>query len=413
MAVKIHQALHPLLTDVTTVTPHPRNARAGDTDAIIESIEANGMYRPIYAQRSTGFILAGNHTYAAAMEIGTHQLPVVWLDVDDDTATKILLADNRTADRGTYDTGLLIDLLAGIAPDLIGTGYTDDDLTSLRHLAELDLQGASQQADLDAGRGMAPKPRDLPLLLIFSSTAQLDAAGALRMGWRCGMISRSVSAAKRFAENWTRAPRLAFMDNDWHDYDHAQHLRAVQAMEPVMATVRDICTTEQCKEWNVPFYSISETLDMAHDIAPYVDDIIIIPKYHCLDEIPRTIGDARVVLGYSVETSYGGTPVPITEFAGWPIHLLGGSWDKQRAYLNLMGTDVVSLDNNHILKIAEFGQFSRRDGSTSTLESVMGYPVKAARHAALTLSLAEIANAVMVDYEVELERINVEDALNA
>lgn len=410
MALSIHPALNALLEPVATVRPHPRNARAGDTDAIIESIRVNGMYRPLYAQRSTGHILAGNHTYAAAMELGADRVPVIWLDVDDTTAAKILLADNRTADLGSYDLGLLVDLLGALDHDLMGTGYGPDDVTALAHLASLDNQGMTQQAELDAGRNLAPKPRELPLTLIFSSAAQLDAAGALRMGWRNGMISTSLNAARKFLKTWARAPRLQFMDSDWHDYDHGQHLDAVAEIEPVSATVRDICTTQQCEQWGVPFYDLDATLDMAADLAPHVEQVILIPKYHCLDELPREINGAQVTLGYSVETSYGGTPVPITEFAGWPIHLLGGSWDKQRAYLNLMKDDVVSLDNNHILRIAEFGQVSRRDGTTSTLESIMGYPVAAARHAALVLSLAEIANAVVEDYAVDLETITVEDA---
>ena len=41
--------------------PHPRNPRRGDVDAIEESIAENGFYGCVVAQRSTGYILAGNH----------------------------------------------------------------------------------------------------------------------------------------------------------------------------------------------------------------------------------------------------------------------------------------------------------------------------------------------------------------
>lgn len=50
--------------------PHPRNPRQGDVGAIYQSIEANGFYGAIVAQRSTGYILAGNHRYKAAAEAG-------------------------------------------------------------------------------------------------------------------------------------------------------------------------------------------------------------------------------------------------------------------------------------------------------------------------------------------------------
>jgi len=146
---------------------------------------------------------------------------------------------------------------------------------------------------------------------------------------------------------------------------------------------------------------------MARDLAPYVDDIILVPKYDCLDRLPHEIRGTRVVLGYSVQTSYGGTELPITSFKDWPIHLLGGSWDKQRSYLNLMGDAIVSLDHNHALNVAEYGMVLRRDGSTSSLTEIMGAPVDRARHAALALSLAELINSVRHDFHIELPEVDV------
>lgn len=150
-----HPDLEPLLdTDINQLRPHPTNARNGDTDAIAASIQTNGLYRPLYAQRSTGHILAGNHTYAAALELGATHLPVIWLDIDDEAALRILIADNRTADLGTYDDALLAQTLTALTATetaLLGTGYTDDDLTTLMQ----DLAAAEAAAlDIDSeGRG--------------------------------------------------------------------------------------------------------------------------------------------------------------------------------------------------------------------------------------------------------------------
>lgn len=41
-------------------------------------------------------------------------VPVVWLDVDDATAKRIMLADNRTADLATYDEQILAEALASL-----------------------------------------------------------------------------------------------------------------------------------------------------------------------------------------------------------------------------------------------------------------------------------------------------------
>lgn len=119
---------------IDAVRPHPRNPREGDVGAIHESIEANGFYGSILAQKSTGHILAGNHRHQAAMQQGATHIPVTWVDVDDDHALRILLADNRTNDRATYDKNELETILKELADNtgtLAGTAYDGDDLDDI------------------------------------------------------------------------------------------------------------------------------------------------------------------------------------------------------------------------------------------------------------------------------------------
>lgn len=101
---------------------HPQNPKKGDEELIDESIEENGWYGAVVAQKSTGYILAGNHRYRVAKEKGATEIPVIWKDVEDETALKILLVDNRSADAGTYDEAILEELLASLET-LDGTGY--------------------------------------------------------------------------------------------------------------------------------------------------------------------------------------------------------------------------------------------------------------------------------------------------
>jgi len=112
---------------------HPETPRRGDIPAISASIEVNGWYGAVVAQSSTRHVLAGNHRMEAARRLGMTDLPVHWLDVDDATARRILLADNRTSDLATYDDEVLVQLLEAAAADddLIGTGYDSDDLDDL------------------------------------------------------------------------------------------------------------------------------------------------------------------------------------------------------------------------------------------------------------------------------------------
>ena len=122
------------LVNLADLKPHPRNPRQGDVGAIHESIEANGFYGTIIAQRSSGHILAGNHRYQAALQQNAEQVPVTWVDVDDDHALRILLADNRTNDLASYDQEELAAILEEIMQathTLDGTGYDGDDLDEL------------------------------------------------------------------------------------------------------------------------------------------------------------------------------------------------------------------------------------------------------------------------------------------
>jgi len=118
---------------VDAIRTHPRNPRRGDLDALVGSIAKNGFYGAIVVQRSTGFILAGNHRYLAAKKAGYTEVPVLYVDVDDKTARRILLADNRTSDLATYDDAALAELLTElrVEHDLMGSGYSDGDVDKL------------------------------------------------------------------------------------------------------------------------------------------------------------------------------------------------------------------------------------------------------------------------------------------
>lgn len=116
---------------------HPQNANNGDVEAIAQSIARNGVYAPMVVQRSTGFIVKGNHTWAALLSMGLHVGPFIVLDLTDDEAKRIMVADNRTARLGRDDEGLLYELLQEImATDagLEGSGYDFDDYTELERL---------------------------------------------------------------------------------------------------------------------------------------------------------------------------------------------------------------------------------------------------------------------------------------
>lgn len=136
--VRYHPALEPLFVDIDSVRQHPENPNNGDVEEIIESIDVNGMYRPIEVQASTAFIVAGNTTWEACKAHQAKVIPVIGLDIDDDHARRIVLVDNKSAEHARRDPALekeMLDKLIGTAEDpeeikraLLGTGYTEREL---------------------------------------------------------------------------------------------------------------------------------------------------------------------------------------------------------------------------------------------------------------------------------------------
>jgi len=164
-----------VLEPITALTEHPLNPREGDVGAIVESLDANGFFGAVVAQRSTGYILAGNHRYRAAVMREMESVPVLWVDVDDDHATRILLADNKTNDRASYDNAQLLDILKSL-DDLSGTGYTDDDMIEIQRL----VSGAWSEevgAKWDRADPSAPQP-DESRVLVFAPSVSVSAVRA-------------------------------------------------------------------------------------------------------------------------------------------------------------------------------------------------------------------------------------------
>jgi hypothetical protein len=130
----IREELNDHAIAIGSVKNHPRNVRQGDIGAISQSLKDNGQYRPIVVQRSTGYVLAGNHTLKAAKALGWKEIAATFIECDDDRALRILLADNRTNDLATYDDNALADLLKELATSaqgFTGSGYDGDDLDTL------------------------------------------------------------------------------------------------------------------------------------------------------------------------------------------------------------------------------------------------------------------------------------------
>ena len=132
MAVTASGAARLPVKDLSTFAGNPRR---GQVDAIAESLDRNGQYRPIVVNKGTITgrpfeVLAGNHTLLASVRLGWTDIDTWVIDVDDETAKRIVATDNRSSDLGVYDDRALFDLLDSLE-SLAGTGYSDKDLLQL------------------------------------------------------------------------------------------------------------------------------------------------------------------------------------------------------------------------------------------------------------------------------------------
>jgi hypothetical protein len=177
-----------------------------------------------------------------------------------------------------------------------------------------------------------------------------------------------------------------FVDQNWKKPDRERYAREIKVLKPALATVLDLEREDQ----------FDEVMSWSYEIAEYVRNIIIIPKYTgAISNIPHFIKDKVVTLGYSVPTKYGGTTVPIEEFNEWGnVHLLGGT-PHQQLDLYKKFYDVRSIDVNfHALKANSYCEFwQNEEGHRWTPLSKIGIEGHNSNYVAFTLSCMNIMRA--------------------
>jgi hypothetical protein len=186
------------------------------------------------------------------------------------------------------------------------------------------------------------------------SGAPRVARTAVSAGWWYGFRSDGMHYAGELGP-------VELLDIDYQKPNWSRHVDVAARVLPVMAVVTDTMESDQ----------IDRTLRQASEIAPYCQRIIIVPKADgIIKHLPREIGGKQVVLGYSVPTRYGATPLPVWAFATWPVHLLGGG---HKAQVRLMsGMDVISADGNAAWAAARRGIVQGLYDSNKTVKELDG-----------------------------------------
>lgn len=145
-----------LTLEMHELHPWEGNPRRGNVEKIKASLEHFGQVRPIVVRAQDRSIIAGNHTYKAAQELGWKTIDVVQVPLTEEDAKAYLLADNKTADAAGYDDAALVVVLEDLAArqHLEYSGFSYDDMEDLLAAVE----GASVTAKEDFGGGYAEPP---------------------------------------------------------------------------------------------------------------------------------------------------------------------------------------------------------------------------------------------------------------
>lgn len=145
------------LVPIEQVKQHPDNPNNGDVEKLIESIQVNGFYTTITADRQTGYILAGNHRYQALHALGATQIPVVWVDKDRHGTLRILVGDNATGQLAEVDRSGQAEILRELMESNLGIAGTGFDPDSYQRLLEQLLLDQQPIPTADGfGQGVAP-----------------------------------------------------------------------------------------------------------------------------------------------------------------------------------------------------------------------------------------------------------------
>lgn len=127
-----------------TVCPlklYPDNPNEGDIPLIAESLRENRQVQVIAVQKSTQYVLGGNHTLQAMQWNLEHdrkdkrhrwqQIAYVELDVDDEEAARIVVALNETARRSHINAVNMAKVIARIKDATLGTGLKARDVEAI------------------------------------------------------------------------------------------------------------------------------------------------------------------------------------------------------------------------------------------------------------------------------------------
>jgi hypothetical protein len=137
---------------IDSIHPWKDNPRihANSVEQVVKSIKRFGWGAVIVCRLENREIIAGHTRYEAAKRMNMDSVPVRFLDVTEQEAHILALADNKLGESSTWDDAMLRAVI-GMMPEktdlLTGTGFSTEDLAKLTNTAIPENKGDNSVAE--------------------------------------------------------------------------------------------------------------------------------------------------------------------------------------------------------------------------------------------------------------------------
>lgn len=116
---------------------NPRTLSQHQFESLQRSIDQHGFIDPIIANKRTMTICGGHQRLRAAQALGYTEVPVVWVDINEEQERSLNIGLNKIG--GEFDNDMLAELLAGMDEELVAlTGFTDEEIEKLQDAPDME-----------------------------------------------------------------------------------------------------------------------------------------------------------------------------------------------------------------------------------------------------------------------------------
>lgn len=194
-----------------SIALNPANPRVNDqaVEHVKASIARFGFLQPLVVNRRTSLILAGNTRYKASHALGLDRVPVVWVDMDELTATAYAIVDNRTHERSRWDMEALLPLLGRLEEEdmLASADFSAEEAAELRK--RLEVPGDQDYLAAFGNLPQGEKPEIQTMSFSFSDsqaelvrTALKEAQGKERAAHESDIENKNSNALADICRQW-------------------------------------------------------------------------------------------------------------------------------------------------------------------------------------------------------------------